>query len=54
METYRYIYENINLENCKSYIGQHKSKFWDSIVEKKITMKKHEKNVGNKKNILAK
>jgi group I intron endonuclease len=30
METYGYIYETINLKNGKIYIGQHKSKNWDS------------------------
>jgi hypothetical protein len=30
METYGYIYETINLKNGKTYIGQHKSKSWDS------------------------
>jgi group I intron endonuclease len=30
METYGYIYETINLKNGKTYIGQHKSKVWDS------------------------
>jgi hypothetical protein len=29
-ETYGYIYESINLKNGKTYIGQHKSKVWDS------------------------
>jgi group I intron endonuclease len=49
METYGYIYKTTNLINGKTYIGQHKSKDWDSnYIGSGIYLKKAIKKYGIK------